>query len=190
VITAILVVWLAGGGAGAEVALSDSGDVLIWRADQQRWSSVYRCHDAERMSSKRLAWSGTDLYIACPGEVVARWHPGLLGALPTTNLTLAARRPKILGSGQRSLFFVELGAVWRCRSSVDLVERIAGAPEWPLRSVEETPLGLVVCGQHRWLWRRGGWTRVSNETNRGDQSFDQIRKRNSSTRFSQRYQGL
>jgi hypothetical protein len=175
VIAAVLAVWLA----SPPLAVTDGGDIQVWRGDSQRWSAIYRCRRGREMSRDRLAWSGSRLFIACPGEVIASWEPGALGARPVTNQTLAGLRPTVLGSGQRAVFFAARRAVWRYRPALDLVEQIGAAPEWPLRCVVETPLGLQICGRDRWLWRRGVWTRL--HTTPGGTKGD------SPTGFSQTY---
>lgn len=173
-IAAILMFFMGSMGASEPLAVMRAGEVQVWRSDQRGWRSIYRCATPID-GAGRLGWAGSQLFIACPGEPLAVWTIGQLGARPVANATLATRRPRVLGSGIAAVYFAERKAVWRYRPGLDLVERIGGAPEWPVRSIAETPLGLVVCGQQRWVWRRGGWTGL---------------KSRSSTGFSQRYQGL
>ena len=150
---ALLVLLIAGPGV---TAVDAGGRVSVWRAETGRWSTIYRC--GRPLPLTRIAWAGPVLFIACPGEALARWELGERVARPVTNRALARRRPALIGGGAGALFFAEARAVWRYRPDLDLVERLAGAPEWPLTAIVKTPIGLLVRGRRAWWqWRRGRW---------------------------------
>lgn len=156
-IAALLVALVASPGVAAVDA---GGEVSVWRAETGRFTSIYRC-GRPPVASARLGWAGSVLFIACPGEALARWEVGERSAHPVSNQALALRRPTLLGDGIEAVFFAERGAVWRYRPALDLLERLAPAPEWPLVGLAETPIGLVARGRRaRWQWRRGTWRRL------------------------------
>lgn len=151
----------------AGVAGFAGDEVRVWRPETGQWTAIYRCHRSPQDEDRRLAWAGPVLFIACPGEALARWEVGERAARPVSNQALAQRRPELLGDGARALFFAEAKAVWRYRPELDLLERLGTAPEWPLVALAQTPIGLVVrSARTRWQWRRGMWRLLDSRTAR------------------------